>query len=498
MDSAQRLWKQAAEFWKGQSQSRRVLIGSGSVLALVAAVAVAYYSYRGDYRVLFAGLPVDEAGTVTAKLQTLGVSYRLANSGTTVLVPADQVQQARVSLAADGLPSRGGKGLELFDESPMGTTPFVQGVNYTRALQGELARSIMQLDPVSSARVLIAKPDSSPFVRDQKPVTASVVLRLKPGATFNRSTAAAVVALVARGVEGLAPENVTLVDSAGRVLSEQHDPDNEGAAATQLEYRRDLETHLAAQAEEMLARTVGFGRAIVRVSADVNFRRTKERKETYNPEEKVVASEKVVNSKAAGGSSRGGVAGVASNSGSKPSGGGAGGGNSQEETLQTEYMVSKTTLDSEDRTGTVDRLTVAAMIDLSPAEGGGEPPLSLEEARDIIKDAVGFKTGRDEIKVTNVKLASAVTTEPDEEAVALQRFQNYVVMARNISLGLSGLLAVVLGFLLLRRLRPRIVKPVPAPAEADAVPASDMAELAELIKRDPELIARALVGMMSE
>jgi flagellar M-ring protein FliF len=494
MDFTQRLWKQAADLWKGMSPGRRTLIGSAGVLALVAAIAVGYYSARGDYRVLYAGLPAEEAGTVTAKLQSLGVSYRLANSGTTVLVPADQVQQARISLAADGLPSRGGKGLELFDESPLGTTPFVQGVNFTRALQGELARSIMQLDPVSSARVLIAKPDSSPFVRDQKPVTASVVLRLKPGSTFNRSTAAAVVALVARGVEGLKPENVTLVDSAGRVLSEQHDPETEGAAATQLEYRRDLEAHLATQAEELLARTVGYGRAIVRVSADVNFKRTKERRETYNPEERVVASEKVVNSKAAGGSSRGGIVGVASNTGAKATSGG-GGGNSQEETLQTEYMVSKTTLDSEDRTGAVERLTIAAMLDLSPPEGSSEPAMSIDEARDIIKQAVGFKTGRDEIKVTNVKLANAVTTEPDEEAVALQRFQAYVVMARNISLGLSGLLAAILGFLLLRRLRPRVINAAPIPAET---PAADMNELAELVRRDPELIARALVGMMSE
>jgi flagellar M-ring protein FliF len=493
MDFAQRLWKQAVDLWKGMNATRRVMVGSAAVLALVAAIAVGIYSARGDYRVLYAGLPAEEAGTVTAKLQSLGVSYRLANGGTTVMVPADQVQQARISLAADGLPSRGGKGLELFDESPLGTTPFVQGVNYTRALQGELARSIMQIEPVLSARVLIAKPDPSPFVREQKPVTASVVLRLKPGATFNRSTAAAVVALVARGVEGLKPENVTLVDSVGRVLSEQRDPDNDGAAATQLDYRRDLEAMLASRAEEMLARTVGFGRAIVRVSADVNFKRTKERKETYNPEERVVASERVVNAKAAGGSSRGGVVGVASNTGGKPSGGGSGAGNSQEETLQTEYMVSKTTMDSEDRTGVVERLTVAAMLDLSPPEGGGEPPLSLAEAQDIIKQAVGFKSGRDEIKVSNVRLGSAVTTEPDEEAAALQRFQAYVVIARNISLGLSGLLAATLGFLFLRRIRPR-VKTVPA----EPAPAGELGELADLIRRDPEVVARALVGMMSE
>jgi flagellar M-ring protein FliF len=497
MDFVQRLRKQAIDLWMGMTPGRRVLVGSATILVLVAVVATGIYATRGDYRVLYAGLAADEAGTITAKLQTMGVSYRLANNGTTVMVPADQVQQARISLAADGMPSRGGKGMEIFDESPLGTTPFVQGVNYTRALQGELARSIMQIDSVASARVLIAKPDSSPFVRDQKPATASVVLRLRPGTLFNRSTAAAIVALVARGVEGLKPENVTLVDSAGRVLSEQHDPDNDGAAATQLEYRRDLEAHLAAQAEEMLARTVGYGRAIVRVTADVNFKRIKERRETYNPEERVVSSEKIVNSKAAGGSSRGGIVGVASNTGSKPSGG-SGGGNSQEETLQTDYMVSKTTFDSEDRTGVVERLTVAAMLDLTPPEGATESPLTLAEAQDIIKQAVGYKTGRDEIKVSNVKLANAVTTEPDEDAVALQRFQAYVVMARNFSLGLSAVLAAVLGLLFLRRLRPR-VQVVPAPAvEPAANPAAEMNELSDLIRRDPELIARALVGMMSE
>jgi flagellar M-ring protein FliF len=303
------------------------------------------------------------------------------------------------------------------------------------------------------------------------------------------------VALVARGVEGLKPENVTLVDSAGRVLSEQHDPDGDGAAATQLEYRRDLEAHLASQAEEMLARTVGFGRAIVRVTADVNFRHVKERRETYDPETKVVSSETTSNSKAANAAARGGIVGVASNSG-RPSGGtSSGGGNSQEETLKTDYLVSKTTLDSEDRLGTVERLTVAAMIDLTPPDGGTAPALSLTEAQDIIKQAVGFKTGRDEIKVSNVKLASAVTTEPDEDAVALQRFQSYVLIARNVSLGLSGLLAAILGFLFLRRLRPRVV---PAPAPTPEAPAEEKDELADLVRRDPELFARALVGMMSE
>src|SRR5262245_57912820 len=225
MNFMQRLLRQQQDIWKGMSTARRVVVAGVGLLFLAVLAGVSYYAQQADYRALFSGLPVEEVGALTAKLDSRGITYRLAAGGPTILVPADQVQQARVSLAAEGLPSRGGKGFELFDESPLGMTPFVQNLNYSRALQAELARSIMQIEPVSFAKVLIVRPEQSPFLREQKPATASVVLQLKPGTALTRGVAASITALVSRSVEGLSPENVALVDSKGRTLSEQRGPD---------------------------------------------------------------------------------------------------------------------------------------------------------------------------------------------------------------------------------------------------------------------------------
>lgn len=471
MSFMQRLLRQMQDIWKGMSPARRVLVAGAGLLAALGLIAVGYYAQQADYRPLFTGLPVEEAGAVTAKLESRGVPYRLASGGTTVLVPAEQVQQARVVLAADGIPSRGGKGFELFDESSLVMTPFVQNVNYSRALQAELARSIMQIEPVSFAKVLIARPEQSPFLREQKPTTASVVLQLKQGATLNRTVAAGIVALVAWGVEGLTPENVTLVDSKGRILSEQHGPDDEAVPGSQLEFRRDLERDLAAKAEEMLAKTLGYGRAVVRVTADVNFKRVKEKRERYSPEEKAVSFEKVSSSKT-------------------PSGGGTG---SQEET-ETQYLVSKSTQESEDRMGTVERLSVATLVDLNGQDGSNSPILSREEVEDIVKRAVGFsKDRKDEIKVSNVRLASPIDLSTnDEETANLKKVEAYVTIARNASLGLSGLLAMLLGFLFLRRVKPRAAPPAPANPEEDYA----RAEFIAAARSDPALVANMLAGMM--
>src|SRR5947209_10001209 len=293
MNLLQRLPTQLVAAWRGLGPRRRAVAVACAVVTALAVGAFAYLSSAGDYRVLFANLAVEDVGAITAKLQAQGVPYRLDAGGTSVLVPEERLVPARVSLAADGVPAKGGKGFELFDDAPLGMTPFVQGVNYTRALQAELARSIMQLEPVAAARVIVARADPTPFVRDQRPSTASVVLKLKPGAALSRATATGIVALVARSVEGLRPENVTLVDSTGRMLSDARpgEPDG-GALAGQIEYRRELETYLAGKAAEMLARNLGTGPAVVRVTADVNFQLVKERKESYSPEGRAVASER--------------------------------------------------------------------------------------------------------------------------------------------------------------------------------------------------------------
>lgn len=508
MDALRRFLNQLRDYWVGLSLPRRVAVVAATVGVFIALAATVYLSQASTYRPLFTDLAPEEAGAITTRLTAQNIPNRLAAGGTTVEVPEDRLAQARVAVAAEGLPARGGRGYELFDEASLLTTPFVQSVNYQRALQAELARSIMQLEAVQSARVLIARPEPSPFVRDQKAPTASVIIRLKPGAILSRASAAGIVSLVARSVEGLKPENVTVVDSAGRLLSDPHAGERDNLPAPQLEYRRELETYLSNKAEQMLAQALGPGRAIVRVSADINFQQVRERQETFLPNP-VVGAERLMTLKSMGLGSRG-VAGAVSNvpRATGPLGGGAGGAGSStnEEQIMTDYAVSRSVRDLEDRMGGITRLNVAAMVDLTPPEGGG-PVMSAADAQAIIEQAVGFRSGRDEVKVSNVRLVSPVgPPEPDEELVRLQRFQAYVSLARNISLALAIVLALAIPLLLLFRRRPAPVPPVapPAPAEAPPAPTAEerrQAELDRLIdmaRREPDRVANIFRMLLGE
>jgi flagellar M-ring protein FliF len=502
MEALRRLITQLQTFWAGLSRIRKIAIVAVGVGVFVAVAAVLYLSQGGEYQPLYSeNLSAEELNQITTRLTALAIPNKLNSAGTMVLVPEDRRAQARVALAGEGLPTKGGKGYELFDETSLTTTPFVQNVNYQRALQAELARSIMQLEPVQFARVLIARPEPTPFVRDQRPPTASVVLKLKPSAAMSRSAAASIVSLVARSVEGLKPENVTVVDSGGRLLSDPYAGERDNLPAPQLEYRRELETYLSTKAEEMLGRHLGPGRAVIRVSADINFQQVREKRKTIYPDEKAITAERLTTSKNTPGPSRG-VAGAASNvpraSTSISTAGGSASGGSSEEIIQTDYNYSESVRELEDRMGGVTRLSVAALVDLtSPGEGG--QVISAEDAQGIIQDAVGFRTGRDQIKLSNVRLAAEVgPPEPDSELVRLQRIQSYVSLARNICLALAVFLALAFVPLLLIRRR----RPDPAPA-APAVPTPEsrrveqLNRLAGMIRDDPDKVVevfRLLLG----
>jgi flagellar M-ring protein FliF len=501
MEALRRFTQQWKQLWLGMSLARRVGLAATTVVCVALIVAVGYWAAQPDWRVLYSNLSAEDAGAVTAKLQTQNVSFRLSGGGTTILVAAEQVQQLRLDLAADGLPSKGGKGFELFDDAPLGMTPFMQHINYGRALQTELAKSIMRLDPVAQARVHIVQPEPTPFVREQKPTTASVVLWLKPGTTLSRSMANGIVSLVSHSVEGLAPDQVTLLDNTGRVLSEQHAPESNAAAASQLEYQHELEKNLATKAEEMLARLLGPGRAVVRVTAEVNFKQLKEKKETYSPEDKVVRKETVTNFKSTGGSrATSGLTGFEGQKGKLPTAAAKDSGpNSQEESVESEYAISKTIQESEDRIGNIERLSVAAMVDLSRTDESGQaaPALSPKDAEEIIKQAVGFKDKRDSFKLSDVRLTdSSSLTGMDPELVQMQRWQTYLNLVRNASLGIASLVALFLGFAVVKRIRPLPGSQESAEQAADTKGTLDT--LGTLAERNPEVAARLLATWLDE
>lgn len=509
MDFLRRFWTQAREMWAGFSRFRQAMVILSAIVAIGTFLGIAYtYNWFSatDKFPIPVQIPRDQTDKAYKKLTTEGITSAQIQSDGSIRVSKDDLGRAVVALTAEGfsLTSGSGPGYELFDGTTFGMTPFVQNVNYLRALQAELSRSIGTLEPVASARVLIAKPDPTPFVREQKPTTASVVLRLKPNAVVSRGLAAGIVSLVARSVDGLLPENVTVLDSNGRLVSDPNAAERGDLPTGQIDYRKDLEAYLAGKAEEMLARHLGAGRAVVRVSADINFQKVKEQRVTYSPDDKVVSAERLTTTKSTAPAARG-VAGAASNisrAGGVPSGGASG--ESKEEVVQTDYVVSKTTRELEDKMGAVTRLTIAALTDLSPAEGTA--PISRDEVEKIIKQAVGYKASRgDEIQVSDARLGVPVPPIPeiDEEAARIARLQQYVSLARNICLGLAVVTTAGLATLLIvRRARPVDLTPAPAgetPAPAAPIVSDELRErYATLAKTDPERIAAVIALMLDD
>ena len=286
---------QALEYWKrwqalsARSKTTWSLCG----LACLSLACLIWWASQPEYRVLYAGLSVEEAGAITTKLRSKAIPFKLAAGGTTILVPTEHALQAHLDLTAEGVAgsTKIGKGLEFFDQPMIGATPFTQSVNFLRAQQAELAKTIMQIDSIAYARVHIVRPDSSPFVREQKATTASVMIKTRPGVTLNRNTIDGIAALVAGSIEGLNKENVKIADSTGRLLSKHQDGDLDGIGSI-VDQKREVEQYLAVEAERMLTAVLGPGRAIVVVRVDLDHKSIHERKEIINADGKVQKSEK--------------------------------------------------------------------------------------------------------------------------------------------------------------------------------------------------------------
>lgn len=515
MNAITQLLNRARTVWAEQSLSRKVLFGMLALLVITIGVASTYAARTENFVPLYSNLSLEETGNITTKLKALGKTYKLDPSGTQISVPADYLAQIRVDMAAAGFQARG-KGLEMFDEGQLAVPPDVQKINYVRALQGELARSIQAVDPIQSARVHLARPDPSPFVRDQKPVTASVIVTLKQGRLLSRTQSAAIVNLVARAIEGLKPENVSIIDSQGRQLSEVKTPESEGIPTAQMEYRQSLEAYLSQKAESMLAAHLGPGRAVVRVSTDIDFKRLRERTKLYQ-QPGVISAERTQEEKSTGITRAGGVSGAGSNT-SRPAGvtTAGGGGTSSGQSNQTDYLVPFTEKESEDRLGGVSRITIAAMVDLSPGEGDSPRPLiSVTDAQEVIKQAIGYKQGRDEIKVTDVRLGIPDTTPETPTTTSLvDRVTAIVAIVRNAALALTALIVLaLLSILLLRKPKapPELAVTAGTPASAQTAPVvpeteekaeerrrSELDDFVEMAENDPEYVLELLLKLLEE
>ena len=278
-----------------------VAVVGGSVIGLS-------FLQKEDYQPLFTGLATEDASMVVAKLKEQKIPYRLGVNGTTISVPKEKVYDVRLLLASqNALPGAGGIGLELFDKTNYGMTEFMQGINYKRAIQGELTRTINQMPEIRASRVHIAIPEKTLFTEREKEATASVFLKLKQGRELGREQIAGIVQLVAGSIEGLKAENVVVIDSSGKILHKSGDTNSAfNMSGQEYELQRNVEKKIEESVQSMLQTFLMNSRSIVRASVELNLRKVEKVEEEYTPDKAVVTSQKKNREKSVNGKAKAG------------------------------------------------------------------------------------------------------------------------------------------------------------------------------------------------
>jgi flagellar M-ring protein FliF len=394
---------QVSGFLQQLTLGQKVLLSGLALAGIGAIVALILFVSQPSYGTLFTNLQPEDASKIVEKLKEKSVPYTLDDGGKTILVPKQQIYDLRLSLAGEGLPQSSLIGYEIFDRTNLGVSDFVQKVNYRRALEGELARTILHLDEVEGARVHIVVPEKALFKDDEKPATASVVLNLKSGRPLKRETVQGIAHLVASSVEGLETNNVTIVDSRGTLLSDASTPNSLAAlTSTQYELQHEVESYLARKAQSLLEGIVGAGSALVQASAEIDFRQAERTLEQYDPDNTSVRSEQISEEKT-----------PSANDSLPPS--------ARSNTV-TNYEVNKTIEHIVENVGTIKHLSIAALVNGKEkiVERNGErvseysprPQTEMDQLTDIVKKAVGYNVSRgDEVSVVNLPFGKNVEKE---------------------------------------------------------------------------------------
>ncbi len=417
--------------WQKINLVQRVLLAAIALATGFITVLLVYWAQKPDMRTLYQDLAPAEAAKITEKIAEKEIAYELRDGGTAVYVPREQVYQLRLDLAKDGLPVTEQNGYKLFDDEKIGISPFVQNVNLKRALQDELAKSIQMIDGVAHARVHIVSPEQKLFAADEEQTTASVVLRLRPGYRLTGTNIAAITHLVSGSVKGLKAENVTIIDSDGRLLSGKGDSSMASGASTAQDYKERVEQGLIRKAEEMLTTVLGPGRATIQVSAVIDMNSVSTITETYDPTGKVATKEEITSKSELGTASAGQKTAPAATK--------------KDETTTTEYQVGKTVKQHTMLPGEIKSLSVAAFVDLSvdanqPGQSGQPAAIvNVTDVEQILRTALGLKES-DSLKVVNTRFHRSTEILAQEESSPWPR---YLAMARQLSLGLMAVCAVV-------------------------------------------------------
>ncbi|MDR2550772.1 MAG: flagellar M-ring protein FliF [Desulfobulbus sp.] len=438
--------------------SRKIALAAVTALTLGMFALIIVQARTAEYQLLYGNLADPDASSVINWLKGQNIPYQLDNNGHNILIPAKDVHESRLSLASLGLPQGGGVGFEIFDKQSFALTDFVQKVNYSRALQGELSRTIASLGPVETARVHLALPEKRLFKDQQQPATASVIIKLAPGKRLNETQIEGIVHLVSSSIEGLDPQRVTIIDQNGNVLSRLGEKGLAGGISPDmLEFQMQVEQRLEDRAQTLLDKSLGAKNAMVRVSATLDFAKTEKTEETFDPEEPVIRSEQV-NEEKSGSEIVGGVPGVQSNlEGNTNQAAGASSPTSRSQRT-TNYEISKVVSKTVNPIGTISKLSVSVLVadKAVPAKDGetarteARSPAELKALETMVGSALGLDQARgDKIEVTSLPFLAAADGGDGGEGEAGSRVYQYIPLIRY---GLLALGCLVLYFLLVKPL----------------------------------------------
>ena len=521
--------------WQQLGLNQRVSLAVAALAVAGGLIAVVLWSKRPDYQLLYARLGDKDAAAVISYLQSQNIPHEVTAGGSAVMVPSNQVYKLRMDLAGKGIPSGEGVGFEIFDKGQFGLSDFVQRTNYLRALQGELSRTIMQVQGVRSARIMIVQPENRLLLTDQGvKATASVFVDVG-GGRLDLDQVNSIRHLVANSFQGLTPDQGAVVDNRGHVLSEELKQDPTlGSASSQMRYKQQVEDYLAKKVESMLAAVIGPGNAVVRVSAEIETEATTSMQEKFDPDGKVertlTKTKDTTNSTEARAS--GGAVGVSANvpekAGSTAGGENAGGApisknDQSRENTTASYEINRTVTNTTRNPGTVKNVTAAVFVAprvvpaAAPAPGAdpkaaaAEPvvqkrsPEEINALRQVVVNALGLKAGPGQTLESMVSVQETPFQAVDKVPAQIEamqsegRLQSWIEVASRWA-AVAGAALVLLIFL--RVLGKQKPEPVPVEvlsmtpeAAARSLPNSNSVTadmLNELIRRKPANVGVAL------
>lgn len=455
-----------------------LMVAGAAAIAVI--VALVLWAKTPDYKVLYSNLADQDGGAIVTQLTQMNVPYRFSDNGSAIEVPADKVYDLRLRLAQQGLPKGGAVGFELLDQEKFGISQFSEQVNYQRALEGELARTIETLGPVKTARVHLAMPKPSLFVREQKSPSASVTLSLEPGRALDEGQISAVVHMVSSAVAGLPPGNVTLVDQGGHLLTQSNTAGRDLNDA-QLKYAMDVENRFQRRIETILAPIVGSGNVHAQVTAQIDFSNKEQTEEQYrpnsDPSQSAVRSRQLNLSEQVNGRNPGGVPGALSNQPAPPNNAPistppqnnqanaqpqnqststssqSGSSNTQRDET-TNYEVDRTIRHTKLNVGDVQRLSVAVVVNYRQLSDGKPLPLTADQMKQIenlTREAMGYSDKRgDTLNVVNSPFSAT-----DETSLELPFWKQQAFFEMLMSAG-RWLVVLIVAWLLWRK----VVRPL--------------------------------------